>query len=464
MAFPLMTILAGAGMGAGLVGFFQPLSRGFTYTMNSVLANAIPTPADLITQYHREIIGKDEFIEKMRMNGFNEVQAERMLEASKTLLAARDLVILKWRKAFDEKDEAHNNEMFYSKMEEIGVDRYTANLYEQATLFYPNAADFIRFAVREVFKEDKVRKYGMDEEFPTSIVPYAAKTGMSEDVLKWYWRAHWELPSVELGMRMVNVLQPQVLNTKLPDGTLYGEKYKDFGIDPTSITTTYEDLSELLGMQDISPYWRDRIKALTFPPITRVDLRRLYELGIIEERELKARLLELGYSIKDAERMIEFYKAYKLSHEKDLTLTQIKSAFEYKEISREEALNMVRGLGYDQDESELIVSLWENKEYEDELKDKIAAIENMFKAGLIDVQGAITELDKLNIASSYRDKIISGLMLKRASSMKLPTKTDLEHWWKLGLIKGDEYKERMRQLGYREKDIELYFEALRRGV
>ncbi|RLF47243.1 MAG: hypothetical protein DRN20_06170, partial [Thermoplasmata archaeon] len=95
------------------------------------------------------------------------------------------------------------------------------------------------------------------------------------------------------------------------------------------------DLDEYLAMADISPFWRDRIKALTFPPLTRVDLRRIYALGLISDEELKARLLELGYSIKDAERLMEFYKVYKHESGRELTKSMIVEGYLESIITKE---------------------------------------------------------------------------------------------------------------------------------
>ena len=71
-------------------------------------------------------------------------------------------------------------------------------------MYYPNPTDFIRFAVREVFNEGVVDKWGYDQAFPSEMEPFVAKAGMSMDVLRWYWRAHWELPSPNMGYEMLH--------------------------------------------------------------------------------------------------------------------------------------------------------------------------------------------------------------------------------------------------------------------
>jgi len=460
LAVGVLQFLAGTIAGFGIGSLFEPLNREISYQVNKKIPNAIPTPADIITERMRGlIIGDEEFYDKMAKYGFSKEEADKLYEGSKNLISAREAVILKWRKGFSE-NEKENEALYYGKMSQLGFGKEEADYLEKAMLFYPSPTDFIRFAVREVFKEDKRAKYRMEEEFPDDIVPFARQAGVDEQVLKWYWWAHWELPSPTMVMDMVNILQPDVINTKLPDGTRYGEKYRDFGINPDEIITTYDDLSEYLGMADISPFWRDRIKALTFPPITRVDLRRLYELGIIEENELKARLLELGYSKKDAERMIEFYKAYKMSHEKDLTLSQIKTAYNYHEIDKEEAISMLEGLGYDKGEAELIIAIEDAKVEQKELENEIDVIKRLYSRGLISQEEALMSFDRLNISSKYRDRLIKETMLERAKYTKQPSKTDLDKFYTEKIITKEEYIDRMKALGYRENDINLYIQLL----
>jgi len=158
--------------------------------------------------------------------------------------------------------------------------------------------------------------------------------------------------------------------------------------------------------------------------------------------------------------MVEFYKAYKMSHEKDLTLSQIKTAYNYHEIDREEAISMLQGLGYDKEEAELIIAIEDAKVEQKELENEIDVIKRLYSRGLISQEEALMSFDRLNISSKYRDRLIKETMLERAKYTKQPSKTDLDKFYTEKIISKEEYIDRMKKLGYRENDINLYIQLL----
>lgn len=457
MAVPVAAVIgviSAVGMGAFSL---SPFPREITYRLNEKYPNQLPSPTELIAEFFRQNINKEEFYKKMKRLGYSEKETDNLVSISKRLLDAHDIILLKWKKELNEYKEELKDFDWLKEMQKIGIDENTAKRLEIVMLAYPSPRDFIEFAVRDVFKSDKVKKYKLDLEFPEEILPYARASGLSPQILKWYWRAHWRLPSTEMVIRMVNMLQPKVIDTTLPDGSRYGDKYKDFNLNPDEIKTTYDDLDDYLRMADISPFWRDRIKALTFPPLTRVDLRRIYALGLISDEELLARLLELGYSYKDAEKLAEFYKQYKMSQQRDLTRSQIEKAYKEREIDRETAKKYLMHLNYDEDEAELILTLVEN-DIEDEMeKERIKTLEYLFKAGIIDLQKVSDELDKLDVPAHKKDMLISKFIYAKKRRIVLPSKSDLLRWLQNGTIDTETFIRKMRQIGFTDEDIKLYY-------
>jgi len=452
----ILSVLAGVGIGMAsnpLFSALQPFSVDIeqrAWAFHPVKQSDVLT---LINLYLRGKISDKEFKDRIRENGYDEKKAEEFLEVAKQILNANQLIQAKWRGIISE-DE------YYKKMLANGYDKDEADKLEQVMKYYPSVEDFIRFAVRDVFREDRVKKYKLDDEFPEPILKYTRKSGIDDEILRWYWRAHWNLPGVMEVIKMVNMLQPAVINANVGNGKRYGDKYKDFGLNPDKLITTYDDLDEYLAMADISPFWRDRIKALTFPPITRVDLRRVYELGLIDDNELIARLLELGYSYKDAELLANFYKKLKTEEGRNLTRTMIENGYKEKIISRDDAKKMLEQLGYSSDEAEFILSLDDAKIAEKQLKDKIDLLITKFVNGEITEDELKNQLQQLDISLTKVEYELEKAKIKKEKKSKMPTKEDCLKWLKKGIIDENTFTNIMQRLGYSNEFIQYYIQEV----
>ena len=83
------------------------------------------------------------------------------------------------------------------------------------------------------------------------------KAGLPEEQARNYWAAHWELPSAQMGYAM---FQRRIID--------------------------HETLVMLLKSLDIMPFWRDKLIEMSYNPLTRVDVRRMYGLGVLSEEEV----------------------------------------------------------------------------------------------------------------------------------------------------------------------------------
>ena len=190
----------------------------------------------------------------------------------------------------------------------------------------PPVQDLIRMAVKEAFTPEIAEKFGQYQDFPPAVQEWAEKQGLSEEWAKRYWAAHWDLPSVMQGMEM---LHRNVID------------------QPT--------LELLLRALDVMPYWRDKLTAIAYNPLTRVDVRRMYGLGVLDREGVKRSYLDLGYNEENAERMTEFTIKYESQQDKDLTKAEILKAYRKKTLSRDDTMEMLQELGYTEDDADFII-------------------------------------------------------------------------------------------------------------
>lgn len=204
-------------------------------------------------------------------------------------------------------------------------------------LYYilPTPSDLIRMAVREVFSPEVAEKFGHFSDYPEEFSRYAKQLGISEEWAKRYWAAHWDLPSASQGFSMF---------------------HRDI--------ISREELELLLRSLDVLPFWRDKLIQLAYNPLPRVDVRRMYDLGILDREGVKRAYLDLGYSPEHAEGLTEFtvrYYSDDTTNEyleiRSLTRSVVESAYDRRLITREEALDRLTQLGYAPEDAQLLLSI-----------------------------------------------------------------------------------------------------------
>ncbi|RLF47244.1 MAG: hypothetical protein DRN20_06175 [Thermoplasmata archaeon] len=124
---------------------------------------------------------------------------------------------------------------------------------------------------------------------------------------------------------------------------------------------------------------------------------------------------------------------------------------------------MLQEIGYDKEEAEFIMALEEAKEKREDLKEQITALTWRYARGDITVDELKTELKNLGLTESKVEYYVNKAERTRRRLVKLPSKADLLRWLKLGIVKEDEFKQIMRQLGYKEKYIQKYIEEVKKG-
>ncbi len=269
-----------------------------------------------------------DFYANARLAGVTPERAKFVMEASKALPTPGTI-----QEGFlrGEIDEENHDRLLRS----YGYTNDDLRLFKALYWIVPPPNDLIRMSVREVFSPEIAERYGQFEDFPQAFVEWAAKIGLTEEWAKNYWAAHWDLPSPQMGFEM---LHRGVIDK--------------------------EELTLLLRSLDVMPYWRERLIKISYNPLTRVDVRRMYQLGVLTAEQVFAAYLELGYDREKANWLTEFTKRYS-APEDDSELTQFKSlarntysqAYLKKIISEGEYREFLNNLHYYPDDADLLIQL-----------------------------------------------------------------------------------------------------------
>jgi hypothetical protein len=309
-------------------------------------------------------------------------------------------------------------------LSELGYNEENREILGDLYKYYPNAPDFVRFGVREVFKPAIVAKCGYDKEFPEEIRPYMHRAGLTDEVMKWFWQAHWELPS------FYNIREA---------------KWRGL------ITDT--ELNEWLAVNDYAPYYRDILKKIIYSPYTRVDIRRLYNTGVVGRDEVRKTYMELGYDEIHAENLTK-YTIVDSDKSKDV-LSTYTNAFKKGIITESELIAQMEEMEYSDKEIELRISLLGMTTVSGRPKKGLTLtnVKKLFKKGLIDTSTLEDMLIKLN----YDDDAVmymKVLILSESEPYKVWT-SEIKKGYGKDIYTRDETVDKLTALGYSIEAINL---------
>ena len=428
-----------------LISSTSPYNRFQSQKLNTLVANEILDPASLIEARAFNLLDDEHFKNEMKKHGFKGSRSEQLEAITKTKLSPLDLIQLKRRGLI-------SNEDFLIQQQKSRTDNKTISQIADLSKFIPGVQDTIQFAVREAYRDDIADKFGYDDDFPSTervatieamnvsehenlegsdrLIAQALQIGLDPDILRRFWRAHWQLPSITAGLEMFHRLRPE-FNPNNP--------------------VDFDTIKELLKIQDIAPFWQDRILETSFNLPTRVDVRRMYVAGLLTQQEVFDLYQQRGYSPEWSEKLTQLADSDKLDSGRDLSRSMIEKAYDEGVIKRDNALSLLIEMRYDENEAEIIVDLIDRDLANNKLRDKLKLLKAQFIRGIIDEALYKSSLDDLNILSERRDLIILASKSERLTKQKLATKEDLKAFFKKQIFTKSEVKAELLKLGYNEE-------------
>lgn len=393
-------------------------------TAKRVTPTLIP-PADSINAFIRGFMTEADFRNELGEAGFSNEKMDILLVTSQRLIDLGEL--FRWWLRGIITDEQLDNALRDHRIESADRERL-----KQAVFFIPPVQDLIRMAVREVFAPDVRERFQLDQDFPAAFAEAAKQQAVSDEWARNYWAAHWVLPSVTQGFTM---LHRKVIDT--------------------------DDLDLLLRAQDVMPFWRERITKVAFNPLTRVDLRRMAKLGLLDEEELQARYEALGFDADNAGLMVEFTKAFNDDGATEdevelagLTRGTILSMFDDGILTEDDTKDALLGLGISENAASLFIM---QRTLETERRNRTSLVENIVRlagGGHIDLGAAQDGLAGLGLTATEIALAVQRILRNRDSRDRLPTLAQLNKMRTQNIVTDDQWEEAMGGLGFSDVWIE----------
>lgn len=281
--------------------------------------------SDAVTLMHREILDDLNFYRELSKMGYSDERIQMIIAGLRPVIAQSAAQQAYLRGIITE--EQHDK-----FLRDSGLDQSYINIYKKLYFQLPPVQDLIRMMVRDIFDDDIVETYGLELEYPINANALGAKIGLDPDTMMQYWASHWDLPSPTMGFEM----------------------YHRGIIDKPA-------LEKLLKSLDYMPYWRDKLIQLSHNPYTRVDVRRMYAVGVLNREEVYKSYLDLGYAPDKAEKMTQFTIEYEVGEEeftvRELARTNVERAVKLGLLTIDEGIERLTRLNYSEADAKLLLDL-----------------------------------------------------------------------------------------------------------
>lgn len=343
----------------------------------------------------------------------------------------------------------------YAKDEDIdallakmGFSAQTTDWLKRGSLYVPQTPDLIRFAVREVYDPEISTAYGQAEGLAknwANMEADAKAAGLSEDTFRKYWMAHWELPSIMQGFEMFH------------RGVI--DKAK---------------LESLFVALDIMPGWREDLTAIAYRPYTRVDVRRMHKLGILDNEQTKRAYMDLGYDEEKAQGMLDFTIAYNADpeesektskdkekeKERDLTKSDILRVYKAGIIGASTASEFLGNMGYDSQEVDYLISRIDFEVEQDRIESYLKLYHDQYIRGQLTTKDLEEKFGGLGLTGEQQGRLFEQWAIEDQTKAVIPSKAELVRFLQKEIIDQDTFKDQLRRRRYTEQAIAWYIEDI----
>jgi len=283
---PIIQVLANLGLAQKVIGVdLSQYYATYGYALNAVCRQRWLSPDAAMGAYLANAIDYKQLDTQWAIAGLCPQSVQWNLQASKAKPVPLQLAIMRHRELITSAD-------YHRGMRELGyIDPSVSEQLFNVTYQVPTMTDIIRFMVRDADDSDTVARFGLDygfeQKYRQQLRKWSQDQGVPELAARYSWRSHWQIPSPTQLFEFWRRLR-------------HNDKFG--GADKLQ-----EDIKQALIQQDILPYWHEHYLAVSYLPLGRIDLRRAFAIGSIDEQQLRNGLQKLGHSDEDSEILVKFF-------------------------------------------------------------------------------------------------------------------------------------------------------------
>jgi hypothetical protein len=383
--------------------------------------------ADASLAWRRGAIDRDKAVDYIQRQGFTRESAEQMLDNSATLPSVGEM-LASWLRG-DLGEKGLDDALF-----QLGLSPGMAGNLKALAEIIPPVQDLIVMAVREVFSPI-AEEFGQFEDYPEELTQWAEKQGLSKEWARRYWAAHWSLPSPNQGFEMLH----------------------------RGVIKDTDELKKLLRALDVMPRWRQPLIDIAYSPFTRVDIRRMHQLGILDDDAVLKAHKEIGYDDTKAGQLTQF--VLKLNRNKPaendeelgrLSRSAILGFFADGIIDEGRASQLLIGLGHTPEAAALYVQSEKLDKQRQTRREEADHIIELAGAGSIGFSQAQDRLTNLGLSRLEVESALTKLIRLQEKTVKLPTRAEAASMYDEQVITESDYRDVLSRLGYAPRWVNAF--------
>lgn len=371
----------------------------------------------LMEEYFRHPNNYKFVIDQMKRMGIDDQKIDIFL-SNQTNLLPLEMIRLLWNR--EEIDTSRLND----DLKKLRFKDDDLELIQVALKQYPSVSDFVLFSIREVFDTEFVQHAGLGADMPFEFIDEVKKLGLDENYAQMYWYSHWRPPSVT---NTFDMLHRGIIDE--------------------------DEVDTLLRINDIMPNYREKLTDIAYNVITRVDIRRLYQDGVIDYEEMVERYQRTGYNLADALLLADWTEIHYGEERKQRTRADIQKLYKLGSYTRLQAISKLQEIGYAEDIASEYITRIDLEESEKRKNNKV----RIYKKGFINFvysEGEVRNfMNLLGMKPTEIGDLIDEWKVDRDSKIKFLPLRDYKDMFVAGIINANDVRNELSMQGYQTEDI-----------
>lgn len=343
--------------------------------------------------------------------------------------------------------------------------------YSDLAAYVPTPADLVPWMVRDVFDEDVVKLFNLDKDFelkfygkggaakPGPAAQWAKAQGMSLDVFRFFWRAHWKISSNTELYEFTHRFRedrPEVKewDRKHPQWTP-GQPIPEDG--PRPVVFTVDDLRRTLEINDLAPGLVDATVAAAFHPINRTDGINAFMAFAISDEELINIFMDNGYNRTTAEFMLKIQTRVRERRNRNATgqwtEREIIKAYREGALTGANADLHLRPLVPDNAQRARMIADADAQVQVARARATLKRLRRGYIVAAYTDDQVKKELNGLGIALNRQTDLIEMWADERMGRLREPAVKMVLDWYRKGILSQDQVYYRLEALGFFEPDL-----------